>query len=269
MFVLNVVFPVEKKRYKKPTESLIRGKLHPFSREAKWSLPEFISPHLFIFSSAIIVQQLPFHWNGSALPLEIKALLDKNSKCFLHVALRRRIPLFIKQGAEANQTRIPLGCMVKEIKGNLLVSQVVLIRGMLRIYSFSLTNPIRMSPQWKTPAATGILGSAETQRPCQPWLWPLATLIFSIRAGSSVCKSKQTSWRPYRNTTLYSGFQTSLYTFKYLEKLSFFTAWKGHRWPKKHLGKLKKMGNGLNLLKDRLCRSHFSLYFFLGCSTLP
>lgn len=50
-----------------------------------------------------MVQQLPFHRNGSALPLEIKTLLDNNSKCFFHVALRRGIPLFIKQQAQANQ----------------------------------------------------------------------------------------------------------------------------------------------------------------------
>lgn len=58
MFVLSVVFPVEKREQKK---SLTRRKLNPFGREAKWSLLELISPHLFIFSSAIIVQQLPFH----------------------------------------------------------------------------------------------------------------------------------------------------------------------------------------------------------------
>lgn len=103
MFALRVVFSSEKREQKNPQNLFYMGKRHPFSREAKWSLLELISPHLFIFSSAIMVQQLPFHRNGSALPLEIKTLLDNNSKCFFHVALRRGIPLFIKQQAQANQ----------------------------------------------------------------------------------------------------------------------------------------------------------------------
>lgn len=75
MFVLCVVFPVEKKREqkKKSTESLTHGEMHPLGRAAKWSLLELISLHLLVFNSAIMV-----HSNSSALSLEIKTLLDNN-----------------------------------------------------------------------------------------------------------------------------------------------------------------------------------------------
>lgn len=78
MFVLSVVFPVEKKRNKKNSmETLTYGKIHPLGREEKWNLLELISLHLFLFNSPITI-----HRNSSALSLEIKALLDNNWRVF-------------------------------------------------------------------------------------------------------------------------------------------------------------------------------------------
>lgn len=188
MFVLSVVFPVKKGK-KKSTEFSIHGKLHPFSREAKWSLLELISPHVFIFSSVIMAQQLPFHWNGSALPLEIKKLLDNHSKCFLHVVLRRGILLFIKQQAEANQKGFCWAAWSKRLKEIYWLVRCV-NQGKLSIYFFGLTNTIRMSPQWSTLTEIGILSSAGTWRPC---LWHLATLILSLHVRSAFVKSEQPS----------------------------------------------------------------------------
>lgn len=56
MFVLSVVFPVKKKGNKKNPRNLLHmGKIHPFDREAKWTLLELISSHLLLFNSAIMV----------------------------------------------------------------------------------------------------------------------------------------------------------------------------------------------------------------------
>lgn len=70
-------FQWKKREQKKSTESLTYGKIHPFGREAKWSLLELISPHLLMFNPEIMV-----HWNSSALTLGIKMLLDNNWKFF-------------------------------------------------------------------------------------------------------------------------------------------------------------------------------------------
>lgn len=159
MFVLSVVFPVKKREQKKKKIHGISYTWvkHPFSREAKWSLLELISPHLLKCNSTIMD-----HWNSLALWLGIKILLE----VFFSYGSEKGDPFIYETAAEAM-----LGCTGKEIKGDLLVTQV-LLRVKLCIYSFSVTNSIGMSPQWHTLRVKRVLGSTDLQRPCH-----LAALI--------------------------------------------------------------------------------------------